>query len=52
MTRAVFSLFLIGLLPVFGQESPNFDVIIKGGTVYDGTGAEPRHLDLAIGSLA
>jgi len=31
--------------------SPNsagFDIIIKGGTVYDGTGAEPRHVDLAI----
>src|SRR5881392_2778149 len=31
--------------------SPNsagFNVIIKGGTVYDGTGAEPRHVDLAI----
>src|SRR5216110_3498572 len=26
----------------------DFDVIIKGGTVYDGTGAEPRHVDLAI----
>src|SRR3989442_12874375 len=48
MKRAVFSVFLIGLLPVFGQEPPNFDVIIKGGTVYDGTGAEPRHVDVAI----
>src|SRR2546427_5805458 len=47
MKRAVFSVFLIGLLPVFGQEPPNFDVIIKGGTVYDGTGAEPRHVDVA-----
>src|SRR5205823_5735044 len=31
--------------------SPNsagFDIIIKGGTIYDGTGAEPRHIDLAI----
>src|SRR4026207_1024429 len=25
-----------------------FDVIIKGGTVYDGTGAEPKHADIAI----
>jgi len=24
------------------------DVIIKGGTVYDGTGAEPEHVDVAI----
>ncbi len=48
MKRAVFAVFLIGLFPVFGQEPPNFDVIIKGGTVYDGTGAEPRHVDVAI----
>jgi N-acyl-D-amino-acid deacylase len=26
----------------------DFDVIIKGGTVYDGTGAEPRQADVAI----
>src|SRR5438132_6106297 len=26
----------------------DFDVIIKGGTVYDGTGAEPKHVDVAI----
>jgi N-acyl-D-amino-acid deacylase len=28
--------------------SADFDVIIKGGTLYDGTGAEPKHVDLAI----
>ena len=28
--------------------SPEFDVIIKGGTVYDGTGAEGRVADVAI----
>ena len=33
---------------MFAQKPPDFDVIIKGGTVYDGTGAEPRHVDLAI----
>jgi N-acyl-D-amino-acid deacylase len=48
MTRAVFAVFLIVLLPAFGQEPPNFDVVIKGGTVYDGTGGEPRRVDLAI----
>src|SRR5689334_1481224 len=47
MKRTVFAVFLI-VFPVFGQEPPNFDVIIKGGTIYDGTGAEPRHVDLAI----
>src|SRR5438445_6143373 len=48
MKRTVFSVFLIIVFPVFGQEPPNFDVIIKGGTIYDGTSAEPRHVDLAI----
>jgi N-acyl-D-amino-acid deacylase len=28
--------------------SADFDVIIRGGTVYDGTGAEPRQADVAI----
>src|SRR2546430_1449686 len=26
----------------------DFDVIIKGGTVYDGTGAEPKHVDVGV----
>src|SRR5882724_2983869 len=30
------------------QNPTDFDVIIRGGTVYDGTGAEPKHVDLAI----
>src|SRR6266571_3710152 len=28
--------------------SQQFDVIVKNGTVYDGTGGEPQHVDLAI----
>jgi N-acyl-D-amino-acid deacylase len=48
MKRAVFAVFLIILSPLFGQEPSNFDVIIRGGTIYDGTGAEPRHVDVAI----
>jgi N-acyl-D-amino-acid deacylase len=50
MKKAVFSLsvFLVILLPLFGQEPQNFDLIIRGGMLYDGTGAEPRHVDLAI----
>jgi N-acyl-D-amino-acid deacylase len=34
----------------FGAEPPSdkFDVIIKGGTVYDGTGEKPRVIDVAI----
>src|SRR5437899_8584073 len=49
MKRAVFclSVFLVILLPLFAQK-PDFDVVIKGGAIYDGTGAEPRHIDLAI----
>src|SRR5437870_6622367 len=49
MKRAVSAVFLIIVLPLFAQK-PDFDVIIKGGTVYDGTGAEPRRADLAIRS--
>ncbi|HWN23933.1 MAG TPA: D-aminoacylase [Candidatus Sulfotelmatobacter sp.] len=30
------------------QNPTDFDVIIRGGTVYDGTGAEPKHVDVAI----
>src|SRR5438105_8667423 len=30
------------------QNLAPFDVIIKGGTVYDGTGTEPKRVDLAI----
>ena len=39
---------------VFAQNPPpstspvEFDVIIKGGPVYDGAGGEPQHVDLAI----
>jgi N-acyl-D-amino-acid deacylase len=42
----------IALMPLaFGVEPPvgdKFDVIIKGGTVYDGTGEKPRVIDVAI----
>jgi N-acyl-D-aspartate/D-glutamate deacylase len=46
--------FLTLVLSMFGaQPSPstqegNFDVIIRNGTVYDGTGAEPQQADIAI----
>ena len=30
------------------QSAADFDVIIKGGLVYDGTGGEPQHVDIAI----
>src|SRR5437660_12297564 len=32
----------------FSASAPDFDVIIKDGTVYDGTGAEPKQADVAI----
>ena len=46
--------FLTILFSMFGEQpSPptreeNFDVIIRNGTVYDGTAAEPRQADVAI----
>ncbi len=33
---------------VFAEEPPDFDVIIKGGTVYDGADSEPKNVDVAI----
>ncbi len=30
------------------ETAPDFDIIVKGGTVYNGTGAEPKHADVAI----
>src|SRR6195256_5042642 len=51
--RFLFALLVsIALMPLaFGAEPPagnKFDVIIKGGTVYDGTGEKPRVIDVAI----
>ncbi|MDP9097372.1 MAG: D-aminoacylase [Verrucomicrobiota bacterium] len=51
--RFLFALLVsIALMPIaFGVEPPagdKFDVIIKGGTVYDGTGDKPRVIDVAI----
>src|SRR5499427_412007 len=48
------STFLTIVSSIFAKQpspppaSPNFDVIIRNGTVYDGTGAEPRQADVAI----
>src|SRR6516162_7997658 len=30
------------------SQTASFDVLIQGGTVYDGTGGEPRQTDIAI----
>ena len=46
--------FLTIVCTTFAQDrspslgKPDFDVIIKDGTVYDGTGAEPKQADVAI----
>src|SRR5262249_19105828 len=42
---------LVSLSSCVAQAPPqtaSFDVLIKGGTLYDGTGAEPRQADVAI----
>src|ERR1043165_9842671 len=50
MKRVLFWLCVLLTIPLslFAQEPPTADVIIKGGRVYDGTGGEPRRVDLAI----
>ena len=42
----VFAMFTQGQSP--SPASAGFDVIIRNGTVYDGTGAEPAQADVAI----
>ncbi len=46
----MFRYFLLVLIGAsFAQAAPpEFDVVIKGGTVYDGSGAEPRKADVAL----
>src|SRR6202011_4527915 len=48
MKTGFFVLALIGAFSALGREAPDFDVIIKDGTVYDGTGAAAQHVDVAI----
>jgi N-acyl-D-amino-acid deacylase len=49
--KKLLALLLTILLPTLGlaqTKSPQFDVIIRGGTVYDGTGGAPRKADIGI----
>src|SRR5438270_12510973 len=50
MKRVLFYLSVVLVVPLslFAQKPPTFDAIVKGGTVYDGTGAEPKRVDVAI----
>jgi N-acyl-D-amino-acid deacylase len=42
------ALFLLVSITCSFAAAQDFDVIIRNGAVYDGTGSEPRHVDLAI----
>jgi N-acyl-D-amino-acid deacylase len=48
MQRAVCRIVLVFSLVAPAVFAQDFDIIIKNGTVYDGTGAEGQHVDLAI----
>ena len=48
MKRAVFSFISFLAATSVTSFAADFDVIIKGGTVYDGTASEAQHVDLAI----
>ncbi|MEP6703740.1 MAG: D-aminoacylase, partial [Acidobacteriota bacterium] len=46
MTRLIICLLL--LLSAAGVRAQKYDVIIHGGTVYDGSGGRPVKVDIAI----
>src|ERR1700726_1769705 len=48
MTRRLFLFVFLTSTIAFAARAQDFDVIIKGGTVYDGTAGEAQHVDLAI----
>jgi N-acyl-D-amino-acid deacylase len=44
----IFLALISSISALAAQNSSSFDVLIKGGTVYDGTGAEPRQVDVGL----
>src|SRR5436309_1395865 len=48
MLRRFFLLIFLTSTIAFAARAQDFDVIIKGGAVYDGTGGEAQRVDLAI----
>src|SRR3989442_5533581 len=48
MLRRFFRLVFLTSTIAVAARAQDFDVIIKGGAVYDGTGGEAQHVDLAI----
>ncbi len=48
MIRFSCAIFLMSCIVAAGGPSDRFDVLIKNGTVYDGTGSEGRKADVAI----
>ena len=48
MTRRFFLFVFLTSTIAFAARAQDFDVIIKNGAVYDGTGSEAQHVDLAI----
>ena len=48
MKRRFFLLAFLASTIGFAAQAQEFDVIIRNGAVYDGTGGEARHVDLAI----
>jgi N-acyl-D-amino-acid deacylase len=48
ITLSMFSRLLVAEPAGAPPNSADFDVIIKGGTVYDGAGTEPKNIDIAI----
>ncbi len=46
--RTFIALFLAASLTACGTATPQYDVVIRNGTIYDGSGSAPRRGDLAI----